>query len=334
MNPLLFPFTCDAAGDAGLVLGCFGSVSILTLSSAAEIAREPSPPRDGLVRIPLDDEHHRSVMASVSEYRRWADIHRNTRGALKALVRETPWFTSDTSIASLRARIEQGARQTGGAAAGGNDRIRKDIVRDALVFLRLAQELDRENQAIDRSLDALERNRAGLFADLAGDGDPLTRLGNVLPKTDPGELMTSSRLRAWSILRGMVEKSLGEPSERLYVTTSPAVQGFLEDVSEKSTKMLDIDSVKVHLGENEIRAPWRSELLDRVRTAAMGVGPTIRDLPESSGGGEGVPVGITVFLFSGEEVDRMFSCPETGDGSSLAGRLSGEPVPVCLVQRK
>ncbi|MFH1154248.1 MAG: hypothetical protein V1793_10560 [Pseudomonadota bacterium] len=335
MKSIIFPFTYVAKTDAELIRACFTDASVLTVSSAPELATVQGAVQDTLDNIALSDDVLGPVMSSIREYRRWADINRGARGVLKTLIKDTPWFTSDTGVSSLRARIMEGAN--GRKTRPGSSGHPRDMIMEALVFLRFAQDLDRENELIDTTLDSLGRSQADLFAGLRGDTGSQESL--MFPKDhqgqdDPGALMTQKRILAWSVRFSLTTGREEALAGQLFVTTSPAVLDFLKDEAEKSTKMLDIDSFKVHLGNDQTWSAWRSGFFDQISRAAAGERPENEQWPESPGNIDTMDAGLSLFRFSGEEVIKIFCPAETRGRRSQLEQMSDTAVPVCLIHRK
>ena len=330
MKPLFFPFTHVRQQDARALFTCFRGFCHLGVSSPREV--EGLDPDIDLV-LPTQNELM-STLAKVEDYKQWAVVNQGRPGQLKARVRETPYFTSDTGVATLKSSIEKGA---GVNNAGAPESVTPVDSREAylrsLVFLRTAQEADVDTEDVNARLCSIARNEAALFSALK-DGAPLAKQGvdSCSPDQDqdPGRIMTEERILAWA--RFLREKTdvLKESEPLIPVTSSQAVIDYFYLKAKKSTKILDIENFKVHERCCEHSAGWQGRLKSAMENAISGNNPGTNDLIEAEDGC-GLLADIQLYLFSGDDVINIF-CPTDREArKSALIRGSNMEIPVCLV---
>jgi hypothetical protein len=300
----------------------------LGVSSSKEV--EVRNPDIDLV-LPTPDEF-RSTLATVEDYKQWAGVNQGRSGQLKARVRETPYFTSDTGVATLKSSIEKGA---GGNCAGDPEPVAPVDSREAylksLVFLRTAQESDADTEDVNTRLCSIARNEAALFSALK-DGAPLEKQGVdcCTQDQDQGRAMTEERILAWARFFRENIDVLREGGPLIPVTSSQAVIDYFYSKAKKSTKILDIENFKVHEGCCEHSAGWQERLKSSMENAISGNNPGTTDLIEADDGC-GLLADIQLYLFSGDHVINIF-CPTDREArkNALIRGLNME-IPVCLV---
>lgn len=101
-----------------------------------------------------------SVEQTVKQYFEWAQIHRGNKVNLKLLLKDNPYFTSDTNVAAIRSQIK-GIKDEKAAPLDSPPDLHHD-----LLFLKMAQLCDEQNERIDLELRDLEKNRETLMSAL------------------------------------------------------------------------------------------------------------------------------------------------------------------------
>ena len=197
-----------------------------------------------LTRVCLDTEKLALAEQKVRAYLDWASIHKGNEKNLRALIRENVFFKDDSGVAAIRAGIRNrtGSHDPDTAIDGDGN--------DFFVFLKLADIHDREHQAIETALDALDQENAALIAELKGDGDIFVSEGH--PKTsEPGQAMTEKRIQAW--LKAADDAELFDQSGvPVLITTSRAVMDEFLTGAGKAINALDIDCIKVQTNNCEV----------------------------------------------------------------------------------
>ena len=141
--------------------------------------------------------------------------------------------------------------------------------KDPLLFLKLAEIWDRDNDAIRQELNALDAGNAALFAELKGEmpeaEPPHEASSPAGAGRDPGETMTGERISAWFAVAEQAGITAQTHESPLLVTTSPAVMDYLETCADEVINGLDIESIKVHESGCACKERWQqdlSEILD------------------------------------------------------------------------
>ncbi|MCP4115047.1 MAG: hypothetical protein GY737_06485 [Desulfobacteraceae bacterium] len=330
MKPLFFPFTHVRQQDARALSACFKGFCHFSVSASNEVGAG-NPGID--VVLPAPDELM-PALAKVEDYKQWAGVNHGRPGQLKSRVRETPYFTSDTGIATLKSRIEQESGEIGSGDQAPVEPVDSQAAfLSSLVFLRTAQESDADTEEVNARLCSIARDEAALFSVLK-DGAPLAKQGDgsCVPDQDqdPGRVMTEKRILAWARFFREKIDVLGENAPLVPVTTSRAVVDYFHSKAKKSIKVLDIENFKVHEGCCEHGAGWQGRLKDLMENAIFGSTPGKNDLMEADDGC-GLLADIQLYLFSGDHVSNIF-CPTDREARKNALiRGSNMEIPVCLV---
>ncbi|WP_321495859.1 hypothetical protein [uncultured Desulfobacter sp.] len=240
-----FPFTFMDARQAKTLFCFFDQLNILDIHNGAVLAGPMAEleAKGAIERVPLDGEKLNEAEQKVRAYLDWAAIHKGNEKNLRALIRENIFFKDDSGVAAIRAGIRKGAVAQEPCATNGRDS------NDPLVFLKLADIHDREHQAIQSALDALDQENASLFAELKGEEDIPVSVTHA-QTSDPGLAMTKKRIRAWFETASDSE-ILDQRGIPVLVTTSRAVMDEFMTGAGEPINTLDIDSIKVHSNDGE-----------------------------------------------------------------------------------
>jgi hypothetical protein len=268
------------------------------------------------------------VEQKLEEYLAWAQVHKGSRVDLKSLLRDTPYFTSDTSVNSIRSQIKPDIEPDKGSLPD------KATLEQDLLFLKMAQLCDEQNESIDLELAKLDKTRDELVStlrgiesfssetlDINGDINKTDTEDIIIPvQKDLGTMMTRERISSWSgcmAQKGGLTHDGGNP---LFITTSPAVFEYLESNCEDVVNTLDIDKIKVHENECENKNEWQNQIYNCLMNAIQGddrpeeVLPKVNDNCSFSGQ-------IKLSFFSGNDINNLFN-------------LSNKQIPVCLIKLK
>lgn len=349
MKPIFFPFTYIREEDATALLACFKGFCHFNVSSLSEIESHVHDPAIDIV-LP-DKEDIIPTLAMVKDYKLWARINQGRAGQLKTRVPDTPYFTSDTGISSLKSTIEKGARSDGmEVLASANDsaenfedgyvdafgKSKREAFIKALVFLRMAQESDAEIDQIDKKLGSIAKSEAELFSALKGldvqdTSDKVFPGKNQIQNKDPGSIMTETRILAWSrFFREKTDLLTGSGSLVL-ATTSPAIIDYFYSKAKKSTKVLDIENFKVHERSCEHNDEWKQRLNNSMENAVLGKSLEEKGVMEAADDCALV-VDIQLYLFSGSGVTDIFKTPLSQMNQLIHGET--REIPICLVRMK
>ena len=315
MRPIcFFPFTYMDPEQTKTVTTFFSQTRILDLGSEGSAAMVPHMDQKEILPVAPPEETLQMAELRTREYLEWAKLHRGNERNLKALMRETAYFRDDTGPSSIQSQIRRG--MTGGAEKTDTRE------QDPLLFLKLAEIWDRDNDVIRQELKALDAGNAALFAELKGEL-PQEEAGGDLTNPaddgrDSGETMTGERISAWCEMAektGLMTETNGAP---LLVTTSPAVMEYLETSADEVINGLDIESIKVHESGCACKERWQQDLIEILEHPLSSNAPTGNKPAESfdccSLSGQ-----IKLSILSGERLEQTVKFP-------------GERLAACLVK--
>ena len=285
---------------------------------------EPPPVGDDFQLMPLSfpGEMRDPVMRSVADYRQWA-IHSGAGpGQLKSLLRKTPYFTSDTQVGAIRSQIK------GGLSPEIPRDDPSDELMKALVFLCLAGERDEQSTTIDAALSMVNEKTHHLFSTLAGElptpspeENPLTEAPFPDPSlvpgenvADPGALMTQSRVSSWFRVFQEVGDASPEDEPVVFITTSPAVLAFFEQIAPGGKLLVD----RGGRGENTENGNPGNVFKDQVMADIKAALSTREQdlVPGDTVHGEPLSGQINLYLFKGAGIKDFF-CPDGKKGRSF-----------------
>ncbi len=217
---VLFPFTWMAEDRARELSAWFGSPLMLLQTTGRlreDIARLE---RQGWVspNCPVA-EMEEVLQQRIEACKKWMEAH--PRQQDMAFLKAAAYVSSDAEAMSahIRGEILRYGRQESEASM-------KDPLLDALVFLHLAEELDRQKAAVEAELKRVEHLEASVFRKLIGeDPDPDELPMSGFPGVTAGDTEPDhpeERLRAWALL------ALQEPElPNVWLTTSRLVMESL-----------------------------------------------------------------------------------------------------------
>ena len=192
-----------------------------------------------------------------------------------------------------------------------------------LLFLKMAQLCDEQNERIDLELKNLDTTRHKLMSTLRGLESPSSDIkgSKTDGDKDSGDMMTRERIYTWSgcmAQKGAFKKEGG--GQPLFITTSEAVFDYLESICKDVVNALDIDKIKVHENECENKSEWQHYFCDYLMRAIQGNGTRENNMPKvndkCSLSGQ-----IKLNLFSGNDINKLFNYSE-------------KHIPVCLIKLK
>ncbi|CCK79495.1 hypothetical protein [Desulfobacula toluolica] len=259
------------------------------------------------------------VEQKFEQYLAWASIHKGNQVNLKSLLRDTPYFTSDTHVTAIKSQIKG---TQGGIVSAESVESDESVLQRDLLFLKMAQLCDEQNERIDLELKNLDKTREKMVSALRGLEEPPSEAQSCKTgdRQDFGAVMTRERISAWSGC--MAQKGGIKPDGNmpLFVTTSEAVFDHLESNCKDIVNTLDIDQIKVHENCCENKSEWQHQFCDYLMDAIQGCGNRENDLPEIKDGcslfGQ-----IKLSYFSGNGINNLFN-------------MSDIQIPVCLIKLK
>ncbi len=317
---LFFPFTHISGNQLNTVLSFFDSFHYLPVT------------RDFSENPALDAYHEKGriqphfpplkqiedIERISAQYLDWAAIHKGDETNLKALLRDTPFFTQDTDVTAIKSQVLNTGKSPNLSGWGPAE---NDMPDKRLLFLKMAQLCDAQQDEIDKKLRALDKNREVLVGALRGLDDPLPEIVNdPLPPMDLGSKMTVERISSWTGVMAAQGELENEGEIPIFITTSIAVYDYLESNCGNIVNPLDIKEIKVHENECENQKEWQCRLNDYLMHAVQGGNCREKDLPKVDDDCS-LPAQLKLGLFSGEIMNKIFN-------------MTAKQIPVCLVRLK
>ncbi|MBF0201691.1 MAG: hypothetical protein HQK66_10335 [Desulfamplus sp.] len=211
LQGLFFPFTVLTPEDVKILSMLFPKVIFISTQSEKEwmdslsyLKKHGDICRDSFKPIHFSKEDLEKILASLKSFTDWAHLNQGAgRGHLKVILREEPYFKSDTDISSIRAEIEKNRENASHTRIKNSVNMEKGaeyIFRQKL-FLRLAHLWDQDQELLDTRLSSVDAVEKKLFNGLKGEpsfppGDlselPSGDLPGVLPGNSSGVLPGNS----------------------------------------------------------------------------------------------------------------------------------------------
>mgnify|MGYP002725735281 CR=1 FL=1 len=318
INFLFFPFTHITQYQLKTVLAFFPSIKFLPICSDLK-SNQTLYELQNLGKIfPIFSSPNEieRINQKTDQYLAWAKIHKGNETNLKLLLKDNPYFTSDTNVTAIKTQIksvEETAKQS--------LETESDSLQD-LLFLKMAHLCDAQNEQIDLKLKDLDNSRDKLVSTLRGLESPLdeSKDGQIKDHRESDVMMIRERIMAWSKYMTQNEGFKNNGGNPLFITTSESVFNYIESNCKDVVNALDIDKIKVHENDCENKKLWQQAFADMVICAAAGDEipkadyPIVNDTCSLTGQ-------CKLNFFSGNEINRHFN-------------LSDNQVVVCLVRLK
>jgi hypothetical protein len=320
--PVYFPMTYLSAAMESNLAACFRQTAVYRPSNRKlpETMQAAMDADRLVVHTPVEAESAR-LIELMEAYYGWAKDNKGVDLSIfKGNETRIPFY-GDTSISRIRQNIREMDSES-----------KKEQVADpvfkARLFLEMAQELDRQNQALERSLDDVRDKENSMLADLLGDAADhrgIAASSTAGSTTDPGAYMTGTRLQAWWRL---VRE--GAAPGNLLVTNSRAV---IEYLVEKCPDLKKTDRVfklpRRQPGAQE-PAAWQDRFFEYLEQLTCpteaGDGPV--DIPGVKPG-EAV-VGLSFYHLEKTDTAGFFNSLD-GSVDAMPARGPGENLVICLV---
>ncbi|MFZ0612711.1 MAG: hypothetical protein WAM73_10765 [Desulfobacterales bacterium] len=259
MIPIYFPHTFLTRPAREAIFSCFSKVAVYQPGAGdiVPVLREIEKTGRIELRVPIaaDEEKLASLL---TDFRNWAALHRDKRGIDSAYIktrRNTVPFFDDTSGAHILADIKGG-----GPSAPPTSAMR---LLNARLLLRIAQEMDVQNDSLETDLRRSAELERSLFAHLRGGETnlrPGTALGSV-GGTGGADYMIEERVGAWALLAAADAGQRGPDAAGIFVTASGSVLDYVTERQPMAVKIFETAGVPVTSGESEVLEKWRQELL-------------------------------------------------------------------------
>ena len=312
---LFFPFTHITQNQLNTILSFFPSFQYLPGSRdfKHDQALQELCELGQIHPVFLSSEEFETVEQKVEQYQAWTQIHKGNEANLKSLLKDSPYFTSDTTMTAIKSQIK-GLKED--KADSGVAVSTESALQHNLLFLKIAQLCDEQNERIDLELKELDTSRDKLMSALRGLDSPMSDVQDSKMDSDKdlGAMMTRERIYAWSGC--MAQKGILEQDSPLFITTSEAVFSYLESICQDLVNALDIDKIKVHENKTE----WQHHFCDYLMRAIQGNGTRENELPKVNDRCS-LSGRIKLNFFSGKDINKLFNCSE-------------KQIPVCLIKLK
>ncbi len=303
-----FPFTHVTADQRKTLGAFFKDVRVLDIDGPGTAGKENLEEKKSLTLVSLSRDRAAVLERQFADYMAWVRLHKGNEKNLKHLLKDSPYFKSDTDLTSIRSQI-----------MSKDHNAESDTVAAPGLFLKLAQNLDRETEAIDTRLCDLDAGRQSLLTELKGEINPSedgTDHGSAL--SDTGRIMPAGRFSAWAALAretGMLTDDAG-----LLVTTSPEMFTWLEENAGSVINGLDIDSIKVHENGCGNKDRWLQDVDNLLEKMTAGTPPIGEQ-------GDALKQQSDCCHLSGYLKFRLFP----GEILNRTTQIPGRQVAVCLV---
>lgn len=313
---VFFPFTHIRENQLAILSAFFPQISFLPVKKEKnDLPHIKMAVEQGrLKRILLADQALGLAAQKSLQYVEWAKIHKGNEHNLKAIIKDSAYFTSDTQISAIKSQIR--------SSAGKKDEVQVQSFEKELLFLSMAQMCDEQNEQVELELKNVEKKREKLFSVLKGDEEPFESILKASPveDADPGLVMTRERILSWA--GGIhLSQSMDLAREKTFlVTTSPAVMDYLESICTDVINALDIDQIKVHENNCRMKNEWQHRFCESLMLAVQGGSLREKELLESADSCK-ISGQVRLRIFSGDLVEELF-------------KISGRQIVVCLVNLK
>lgn len=304
LKPLFFPFTHLGDRAAALLQAHFAAVLLL------RPFEEGLPPgmreleRRGFLEIPAPlPGDAAGGAAAIGPLQEWARRHAGGAGVTGAF-----WHArlAGDPLGGERSAFQL-ASQIRHRPLPGQHATAADPLPAARFFLRLAQELDEQEEEVLRCLARCQIRSAQLTADMAGRSGPSSSgpaAAGLLPPSGREEHRLPERLSAWALLFQVYAC----PGPVLVTTSAAAVEQLLE---------LSASARRLPIGENQRRGAASPEgqrastvpLIAELEGWATAPAARIDSLPLAGAGNRPVTErgNLLAYLFPGQDPHRLFS---------------------------
>jgi hypothetical protein len=312
MTPIYFPHTYLSRPVMEAVQACFSPV-VLYQPSAMDIPpslREWEKTGQVDLRVPIPAEEEK-LASLLTEYRNWAALHRDKRGIDLAYfrTRKDRWpFFDDTSGAWILADIKGKSRTETPST--------ETRLLTARLLLRIAQEMDAQNDSLLTDLRRADEMEKSLFRHMRGDEAILRQETGTL-QAEPGtgaDYMIKERIGAWALLAALDAAQKGPDASGIFVTASRSVAAHLTESRPAAIKVFEATDVPVHTGRPEILENWRRGVLERLidlvhAEQAAEAADSVTWPPVPIVEGTAGSAALRVYLFSGQSPGSLLRGP-------------------------
>ncbi|MGB8426684.1 MAG: hypothetical protein WCD88_12930 [Desulfobacterales bacterium] len=259
MIPIYFPHTFLTHPAREAIFSCFSKVAIYQPGGGDILPVLHEIEKTGRIelRVPITADEEK-LASLLTDFRHWAAVHRDKRGIDPAYMRtrrhSVPFF-DDTSGAHILADIK-GSGPSGAVTAAMR-------LLNARLLLRIAQEMDVQNDSLEIDLQRSAAAEQSLFTHLRGEA------ADSFPRTaaqssggaDGPDYMIAERVGAWALLAATDAGQRGPDASGIFVTASASVLDYVSERQPMAVKIFAAAGVPVRGGESAVLEKWRQELL-------------------------------------------------------------------------
>ena len=304
MKPIYFPFTYVPQSVARALTAIFGGFIVYQPSGKMVPDEMHSWVEANVmeVRVPVqtDDQWYKKV---VKDFKSFASLHSDSKNLKTAAVLgqhgAIPFF-SETSTSRIVADLKKGGLPDSTVTAS-------DPLFCARVFLGFAQDLDRQEDELNRELGVHEQQSFELLKTLKGETevDPADiALEAGIKINDPGDYMAPARLQAWALLFQKDPVGSG-----LFVTSSKSAFNQLMAKVAEPEKIVQSAGLPADEIKSKAFDAWRTSFLKHLKQLAETRCPISEDnrLAPSFDSAGGTNVRLTLYLVPGQIPSEFFA---------------------------
>ncbi len=312
---LFFPFTHMTQEQLNTATSFFSGFDFLAVDKeGSEQSLLMDYHKKGIINLLFPSQQEMEVIdQATAQYLNWAAIHKGNEHNLKAMLRDAAYFTDDTHVSSIKSQLLGPQEQE-------KNENQKPLWEQTLLFLKLTQLCDAQQDSIDTQLRQVEKSKDALVMELRGLNSPLAEPEEKSIRSDYGDKMTQERVINWAGYMGQKGQLEHENNYPVLMTTSQSVFDWFESNCEQVVNPLDIQKLKVHHIKCDNYKNWQQQFTQVLMSAASGNKCREEDLPEMDDDCS-VSAQCKLGLFSGKDINLFFNA-------------SGKPIPVCLVKLK
>jgi len=279
MKPVYFPFTHICEPLARRLCQLFGQMTVYLPMSDNIPGNMNQLQADGCIelRIPFPDDGDR-LMILGRDFKTWGEQHYGEGASLKNAFSEG--FYNQTFTAQIRSDILKHDKPVEASP---------DPAFNARLFLLMAQELDAQQDDLDRKLALSADAEQELFARMNGQERP-DSFAKPIQSTDYGSVMTESRLSAWSHLF-----CKDVPESCFLVTTSRACVGHMMELFPDIRQASVFENISRDISDSE-RAALTQYLSALCQASDAGADFNLNPPPELKSAGNAGRLHLTLYF--------------------------------------
>jgi len=320
--PVYFPMTHLPADSLNRLAGCLGKILVYRPADSSLPEAMQAAAQQGWLQIetPALTEPD-ELAAQLEAYYAWAAENKGVDlAAIKGRDAGIPFF-GDSTVSGIRQNIRAKGDQGGPADT-------PDPLLAARLFLSMAQELDQQDNELEKSLDEVRVREDNMLLELMGDADHHPEVAAALhgiDAADPGAYMTGSRIKAWRQLA-----RAGNGPGNLLVTDSRAVCDYLIERSPGLQKTGPELVLPLPPPGESMPATWQPRLMEYLAALISSPAEVTRPLDLSDVEPEAAVVHFSIYRQAGIDADTFFSGLDAS-GSRDNPSADKDNLVICLI---